>query len=295
MADVNIKICEVISVDDEYNSGRIKVASFPYDAGKKTEEIQYAYPLLPKTFYVMPKIGEAVLVFYMVGGDQSSNRYYVGPIISQLPTLEYSNISTTALNNYPGETTKVNVNQDLVKYTSGAFGEQNDICVYGRKGSDVILKENDIRIRAGARVNSNNKVGVEFNHFNPAYLKLKYSDEPKIYYNYNKHSDDQHVIYQSSVTLVADEINLLSNLSETTFNITDNKDLITDENMTKILENAHVLPYGDVLVSFLQYFLRMFKEHSHRYPGLPTILPSGHQGFFDYDFSQMLSEHVRIN
>lgn len=295
MADVNIKICEVISVDDEYNSGRIKVASFPYDAGKKTEEIQYAYPLLPKTFYVMPKIGEAVLVFYMVGGDQSSNRYYVGPIISQLPTLEYSNISTTALNNYPGETTKVNVNQDLVKYTSGAFGEQNDICVYGRKGSDVILKENDIRIRAGARVNSNNKVGVEFNHFNPAYLKLKYSDEPKIYYNYNKHSDDQHVIYQSSATLVADEINLLSNLSETTFNITDNKDLITDENMTKILENAHVLPYGDVLVSFLQYFLRMFKEHSHRYPGLPAILPSGHQGFFDYDFNQMLSEHVRIN
>lgn len=294
MADVNLKICEVISIDDEYNSGRIKVASFPYDATKKTEDIQYAYPLLPKTFYAVPKIGEAVLVFYMIGSDEGSNRYYIGPIISQLPDLEYSNISTTALSNYPGETTKINTNQDLVKYTSGAFGEQNDICVYGRKGSDIILKEDDVRIRAGARVKSNNKVGIEFNRFNPAYLKLKYSDESKNYYNRNVNTDDR-VIYNSSATLVADEINLLSHLSETNFNITDSLDLVTDENMTKILENAHVLPYGDVLVDFLKYFLQMFKEHAHPFPGKPTILPSGHQGFFDYDFQKILSKHVRIN
>lgn len=295
MADINLKICEVISIDDEYNSGRIKVASFPYDATKKTEDIQYAYPLLPKTFYAVPKIGEAVLVFYMIGSDEGSNRYYIGPIISQLPDLEYSNISTTALSNYPGETTKINTNQDMLNNTLGAFGDLNDICVYGRKGSDIILKEDDVRIRAGARVKSNNKVGIEFNRFNPAYLKLKYSDESKVYYNRNVGTDNEHVIYNSSATLVADEINLLSHLSQTNFNITDSLDLVSDENMTKILENAHVLPYGDVLVDFLKYFLQMFKEHAHPFPGKSTILPSGHQGFFDYDFQKMLSKHVRIN
>ena len=295
MSNINIKICEVISVEDEYNSGRIKVALFPDDAGKEIEDIPYAYPLLPKTFYVIPKIGEAVLIFLTASGDGSSNRYYVGPIVSQLPNLEYSNISTTALNNYPGETTQINVNYDLIRNTHGAFGNNIDVCVYGRKGSDIILKENDIRVRAGARIDSDNKIGTEFNKLNPSYLKLKYSETPCYYNAYGEDGGSLPISYNSSATIVADEISLLSHKSTRNFNLTDNEELINENEMKKIMETAHVLPYGDVLVEFLEYFLKMFQQHSHKYPGLPTILPSGHQSFFDYDLKKILSKNVRIN
>ena len=46
-----------------------------------------------------------------------------------------------------------------------------------------------------------------------------------------------------------------------------NKDgQISDKDMQKILDEAHVLPYGDVLVDFLMAFLQMFKAHTHKYP-----------------------------
>ena len=101
--------------------------------------------------------------------------------------------------------------------------------------------------------------------------------------------------YNSTATLVADQINLISNEGKTYFNTTDNKDLISDEEMLNIMKKAHLLPYGDTLVEFLEYFLRMFREHAHPYPGMPTILPSGNENFFNYDLKQILSKNVRIN
>ena len=37
------------------------------------------------------------------------------------------------------------------------------------------------------------------------------------------------------------------------------------ESLQKIINEAHVLPYGDVLVDFLMGFLQMFKSHTHKY------------------------------
>jgi hypothetical protein len=65
--------------------------------------------------------------------------------------------------------------------------------------------------------------------------------------------------------------------------------------MQKIIKEAHVLTYGDVLVSFLKLFLEMFKVHSHSFPRLPTILPLGYQEFFNYNLDNILSKNVRIN
>jgi hypothetical protein len=39
----------------------------------------------------------------------------------------------------------------------------------------------------------------------------------------------------------------------------------------------------------------MFQQHAHPYPGMPTILPSGNEGFFNYDLDKILSKNVRIN
>jgi hypothetical protein len=291
MSNINIKACEVISVDDSFESGRIKVKLYPEDSRRDMKDIPYAYNLLPKMFTVLPKVGETVLVLLTTSGDGFSNRYYIGPVISQIPKMEYDGHFSGSLSNFPDSLVKPKVAHTLITEAKGAFGDKEDVAIYGRKGTDIILKENDIRIRAGARLDSNNKIGKEFNRLNPAYLKLKYSNTPTIVTTKN----GEEIKYSSTATLVADQISLIANNANNYFNTTDNVDLISDDEMKKIIETAHVLPYGDVLVEFLKYFLRMFKEHAHPYPGMPTILPSGNEGFFNYNLDKILSKNIRIN
>jgi hypothetical protein len=73
----------------------------------------------------------------------------------------------------------------------------------------------------------------------------------------------------SSATVVADEINLISNCGNPYFDVYNTDEQITDKTMKEIVEKAHVLPYGDTLVEFLLLFLQMFKSHSHKYSNLP--------------------------
>ena len=65
--------------------------------------------------------------------------------------------------------------------------------------------------------------------------------------------------------------------------------------MQKIIEQAHKLPYGDVLVDFLILFVKTFAEHTHPYPGLPPCHTSDYINTISYDLNQILSESVRIN
>ena len=67
---------------DDANAGRIKVR-VDTDGNKDTSELPYAFPLMPKTFHVLPKVGEGVLVVTGQIGNANSQRYYIGPIISQ--------------------------------------------------------------------------------------------------------------------------------------------------------------------------------------------------------------------
>lgn len=292
-SNIVVKICEVISTDDQQKGDRIKVRLYPEDNRKTIAEIPYAYPLLPKIFHVIPKVGEAVLVILTAANDGNSNRYYIGPIISQPQMMDFDGYSSGALSMYPDAFIRPKIAHERIPDAKGAFCNDEDIAIYGRKGCDIIMKEDDIRVRCGARIeDSKSLIGQSFNKLSPAYLKLKYSDEPKTVTNDTTGFSHK---YNSTATLVADQINLISNEGKTYFNTTDNVDLISDEEMEKIMKKAHVLPYGDTLVEFLKYFMKMFQEHAHPYPGMPTILPSGNEGFFNYDLNQILSKNVRIN
>ena len=295
---INIKLGTVESVDDPINGGRIKVRLMPDDYDMS--DLQYAYPLLPKMFNVLPKIGECVIVFLTESGNSKSNRYYIGPLISQLPLLDYE-FSQAAKGILHGSLASTLPPHDKDENAIGAYANKEDVAIYSRKGSDIILKENDIRVRCGARIESDSKVTKAFNNISPSYLKLKYSDTPTIVKSsYN----DTEFKYNSTATLVADQINLIGNVSEgadgsISFDTHDNKDMISDEEMKNIIANAHVLPYGDVLVTFLKEFIAMFKNHSHDWVGHTTILPSGKEKFWDYitgnGLDKMLSKNVRIN
>ena len=79
-----VRYCKVLSIKDDTDSDLIQVRIEPEDNGiKNDKKLPYAYPLLPKAFHVKPKVGEGVLVFVAIADDANSQRYYIGPVISQ--------------------------------------------------------------------------------------------------------------------------------------------------------------------------------------------------------------------
>lgn len=282
-----IKICQVIDLYDDTDGERIKVRLSPEDDKRLDSDLPFAYPLLPKHLHIKPKIGEFVLVILTDVGDGYSNRYYIGPIISQPQHMEKENSMLSALSLYPGAFKQPDVAPSTNPDSHGSLAKDEDIALYGRNKSDIILTDDDVRIRCGSRLkDSSANGGLIFNRTDPAFIQLKHSDNKK-----GNENDE----YRSTATIVADKINLIGNNSKYPF-MTNNKDeLITDSEMQDIIETAYKLPYGDILVDFLKLFVRAFAEHVHPYPGLPPCKTSDYIELTSYDLNKILSESIRIN
>lgn len=288
--DAALYLGRVISNDDNVGGNRIKATIYPADKRKTAREIPYAFPLIPKMVHIVPKVGEMVIIICDDMNNPNSQRYYLGPIISQPQFLFHEgSISATSL-------LKGGVMPELpspASYASmhGAFPKVDEIAILGRKNSDIILSDNDLRIRCGVRlVDENNNKNIIFNKESPSYIKLKH---------YPVRLQEG---AESTATIVADKINLISNVGEPYFNVADTNEGISDEEMREIIEKAHRLPYGDVLVNFLSLLLKMFKSHTHKYHNLPPC-PDTNSSIFDAKYSsdennlqqQLLSDNVRIN
>ena len=71
----------------------------------------------------------------------------------------------------------------------------------------------------------------------------------------------------SVVNIVASKINLISHDGEHTFELTNPKELITDDEQQKINNESHPLVYGDILLDFLELVKTYVKLHVHAYHG----------------------------
>lgn len=288
---IGIKICQVIDIYDETDGERIKVRLSPEDDKLTDDKIPYAYPLLPKLLHIKPKLGELVLIILTKPGDGYSNRYYVGPIISQPQYMEKDDYFVNAMSLYPGSYKEPDVAPSLNPDSHGSFANNDDIAIYGRKKNDIILTDDDVRIRCGSRLKDNaSKGNIIFNRSDPAYIHLKHTD--------NKRGEKDKE-YRSTATVVADKINLIGHQSDTPFRVNNKEHLIDDNEMQKIIEMAHQLPYGDVLIDFLDLFIKTFLSHSHPYPNMPPN-PVSSDGtslttLREYNLKQILSDTVRIN
>ena len=284
-----IYIGEVIDIEDPQGGDRIKVRLRPGDKWKNDEEVDYAFPLLPKHLHVKPKVGEAVLVICAIDGIQATQRYYIGPIISQPQDMYYDDyqFGATALLQRSLAKPQQSIAQDAT--ATGALAKPDEIAIYSRQNSDVILSNNDVRIRCGSRLlttvsNPETSDNIKFNVKNPSFIKLKYHETPLIN-KYQLQSKES----MSTATIVADEIALLSHKSKNPMfgsgEFVDKNEQITDENLQKVIDEAHVLPYGDVLVDFLMGFLQMFKSHTHNYNN-DTPVEDDYAKTFDLQFGR---------
>lgn len=298
MADnIILRICNVESVVDDADGLRIKARLFE-DKNKTLDEIPFAFPLIPKMVQVVPKEGEAVLVILATQDNAEGNRFYIGPIISQPQFFNkdsFQNGKGQALSLLQGGATSPQTAISTIPESEGAFPDTNDIAIIGRKSEDITIKDGEIDLRCGIRqpdkTGSYNTVGnVLFNRVDPAYMQMKYAENMK-------YGDGS---FNSVINLVADKINLIGNKSNNStnfnkFDVTDKDDLINENSLTKIMDEAHPLPYGDNLVEYLTMFKTAFISHVHPYPGLPPCQDDLVKRLLNYNLNDLLSDTIRIN
>ena len=288
-----IRYGRVTSVDDEHAGGRIQVRT-PYDNTIKTDkELPWYIPLLPRMIHVIPKVGEGVFVFSMSPGEYNNMNFYIGPVIPQLDKLLYvdSNAGIPEVG-YIGW----GVNPETKKGVKPTlYPAKDDITIESRKDTGIQLKNEEVRIKAGVKVVDVN--GVKNNTENPSFISLKY-------YPDNDYVKDG---FKSTATIVADKINLLG--THTTdpatkdIPVTESKDpkaeeqdnLISDAAMKELLNKAHRVPYGDVLIEFLDLLRTAFAKHVHPFPTMAPCNDENMKAVATYDLDGTLSDNVRIN
>jgi hypothetical protein len=288
-----IRFGKVTNVNDPHGGGRIQVRT-PYDnIIENDDNLPYYFPLLPKMFHVIPKVGEMVMVFSMVPGEHNNLNFYIGPVISQLDKL-YKEDSNYAIPDIGYEGWGVNPEtKRAVKPT--LYPRVDDITIEGRKDSGIQLKDEEVRIKAGVKVVGD--MGPKNNIETPAFISLKY---------YPKNDLDLDG-FKSTATIVADKINLIGTNTKDPetkeIPVTENKDvhaeekdnLISDSAMKELINKAHQIPYGDTLIEFLDILRTAFAKHVHPFPTMAPCNDENMKAVATYNLEGMLSDNVRIN
>lgn len=290
-----LKEGRVISVADENEGRRIKVRLNGLDGNTPDENLPYCFPLLPKLVHVYPQVGEMVLVVFQQGDASKSNRFYIGPVISQFNMLNKDSADISASNMFKDRLSKPLPKPDTDPENAGTLPEQQDIAILGRSNSDIILKDHELDIRCGIKQSPNGGVNqsLHFNNIDPAYIQLKY----------HKLKDNNNKDFSSVINVVADRINLLSRDSKEVYNLydklladkKDNDSCGSDHELQNILSSAHPLPYGDELINFLKKFIELFRTHDHPFAYEKPEFSEQENNLLNTNLDEMLSKAIHIN
>ena len=304
--------------DERFNADpyiiRCKIIGSKHDNPLTDDALPNCFPLLPKHNGIIPKIGEIVLIFEFGNeGDRYPERFYIGPIISDLRNLNYQSL-------YAGATAGLTISQidtviDINKLpdTKGVFSEYDKDYGYsidGRDNSDIVFKPSEVLLRAGKFVK--NDVNLSMNKSNPAYIQIKhgfiYKKLPSGSQLATGVNNDVFTEKISVNNIVANKINLLTYGfdSDPEFNLTKRDNIsnktpyIDDEELNKIINTAHPLVFGDVLIDYLKILEQAFLNHNHNHLGLSPPI-KGNPLIENFIIQaprlreKMLSKNIKIN
>jgi hypothetical protein len=309
----------VESVYDESGMGRIKArikgtvpdggdGNLPtFSKNNDGKEVPYAFPLLPKHLSTIPKVGEVVWIFVMGRNTYSADRLYIGPIISQLDKLDEDRFKAATSERpfsfgqlTPGAPVLTDdTTNEQIPELIGVFPKHEEISIQGRYNTDITQKRNEVVIRAGKFEASNsNKYKIAFNSKTQGFIQIK-NDVSYPSSNGSEGND------KGSVTnIVANKINLLTHRDGAPAITINNNDLISNDELKMILSDAHQLPFGDILLQYLQLLKEAIFYHVHNGNGNPSTDLSGSgncqpiaalKAQADDLEKRMLSKNIRIN
>jgi hypothetical protein len=241
---------EVVSIDDSTDGGQIKVKIEGLDSKTGNSDLPWCYPLLPKFFHVYPKIGEYVRILIEDIKYPMRSRFWIGSVISQPQKIDYDPIFT-ALSTTNMALTKPQPAPSTMPDADGVFPLKQDVAIVGRVNTDIILRINEVHIRAGKHENDNI---LKLNTANPATISMIY--EPLT-------SESG---YYSNTIIQSDKIAIISHEGDPRFKAAR----LTSADRTRIFENGHPIARGDVLVEALNIIRNAIINHIHGYSNLPA-------------------------
>jgi hypothetical protein len=296
------------------------------DGGVEVADLPWAFPLMPKSMQSVPKVGEGVLVINSELANKDSQRYYIGPIISQPQFQEYCEYgyggrgpASSLLSTSKPLTEKPLTNISRRSITKGAFPDLEDVAILGRGQEDLVLKyrkldngsSSEADLRAGIRLEpSDNTVkylkgNVVFNEKNPSYIQVKYCtggvsgiNEGSGDLDEDKYESEENRTANGVVNIVADKINLISHQDTNNFGetISDRENLIKEDSLDEIMSRLHRSVYGDELIILLKKIVSVLATHTHPYPMIPPIVGGTELSeLVDYDYEKIISPNVRIS
>jgi hypothetical protein len=294
----NIHMAKVISVDDTLNVGRIKVFIDGIDSTTGDEtNIPFAYPLMSRIVHVMPKVGEAVLVFLADNNKNYehsfyANRFWIGPIISNYEYIKNDN------HDVPGGST-VDFDQPITKnltydplqkkskpkketeadifpvdssLASKPESDLDNVTLVGRNNTDIIQSKNKVTTRAGKHKKDD---PTKLNLSNPSYSILEFIDE------------------NTSYGLTAsNEIFLISHKGRYRF-----KKILTNEDIEDLRKNTQSMLYGELTVKYLQILTNAFLSHIHQHPQNQPVKTESVVALEAQlrDIQNLLAKNIKIN
>jgi hypothetical protein len=241
---------EVISIDDSTDGGKIQVKIPDLDNRTNTIDLPWCYPLMPKFFHIYPQVGEMVRVFIEDIKFPQRSRFWLGSIISQPQKIGYDSIYT-ALSTTNIALTLPEPAPSTYPDADGVFPIKSDIAIVGKVNTDVILRINEVHIRAGKHENENI---LKLNTKNPAQISLVYEKE------------DNTEAYYSNAIMMADKIAIISHSGNPQFKAARLK----PEDRKRIFDEGHPIARADVLVQAMEIFRRALINHIHGYSNLPA-------------------------
>jgi len=288
---------EVISVDDNQGGGRIKAK---ISTDKVVENVPYAFPLLPKILSITPKVGELVLILCSMQ-DPNSNRFYIGPIISQMQQLSKDEFhwgkgQADCMMKDSNRRPLTNIADCADTY--GAFPKKEAVALLGRETEDIQMYDGRLLLRSGARVdiseeNEDFKGKVGFDKENTAYFMLR-KNEQGLPLKDVKDFD----VNKSVAVLGADKFLFASKKNMNVQDVIgqyDTENMVNDEDLQALKNALHAVPFGDVLVRYLEHLKMAMLNHVHPWAGMPPCKANGIPQITEDDYNNMLSPNFHIS
>ena len=266
---------EVISIDDPTDGGRIMVKIPDFDNKTDNADLPWCYPIMPRFIHIFPKVGEMVRIWIEDIKYPLRSRFWEGSIISQQQKINFDS-SFTALSTTNMALTDPDKNVNSFPNAVGVYPLMEDIAIVGRVNTDVILRINEVHIRAGKHENGD---VLTLNVKNPATIDLAF--EPN-------QTDNT---YYSNTIIMSDKIALIAHEGNPKFKAAQ----LTPTDRFNIFNNAHPVARADVLVQALNIIRNVIIGHIHPYSNLPADKEALIKALEDINFDAILQKNIVVN
>lgn len=217
-----------VNTDDPYMLGRVRIypddqniadrLASVYNFNEETDQWKdndpfIFLPLLPYFVYQVPKVGELVHVIYTNPDYKTlKGQYYIQGPFSSPTTINSENYNSAktfldlGIRNKPYPSIKNSQGEFFNKKTEGVYPEPGDVALMGRNNTDVVLKDNEVLIRAGKH-NKYSKLEMPTANLNRAFVQLS-----------NYQTTEQYGSTDKIIRLIEEDLNITKLIEYEIFN-----------------------------------------------------------------------------